>query len=326
MIKRIVYILTGTLLALTLQSAYSAPTQSWNSWVSDFKQEALADGISSYLLDEVFNGWRPNPSVVSLDRNQPERRLTYLKYRNTRGEPYRITLGKRELKKYNPLLTEVSDHFGVSKCYILSLWGLETSYGRYMGRFSTIKALATLAYDGRRAQFFRKELLYALHMVNDGHVDHRDLKGEWAGATGHPQFLPSSWHKYAVDYNGDGRKDIWNTMGDVFASIANYLHQNGWQSGQPTSVEVTLPKNFPEDLVSLKISKPLHEWMQMGIKIKRNGQPMPDTNLQASVVSPYGGPDFLVFNNFKVIMRWNRSTYYAGTVKYVADKICGYPS
>ncbi len=322
MSKRIAQLLISGLLTLLTISATAAPKQSWNSWVSSFKQDAMADGISSYLLDEVFNGWRPNPRVVSLDRNQPERRLTFLKYRNTRGEPYRITLGKRELRKHNKLLTEVSQEYGVSKCYLLSFWGLETSYGRYMGRFSTIKALATLAYDGRRATFFRKELLYALHMVNDGHVNHKDLKGEWAGATGHPQFLPSSWHKFAVDYNNDGRKDIWNSMGDVFASIANYLHQNGWQANQPISVEATMPRNFPKDLVSLKITKPVHEWLAMGVKIKHNGQPMPDENMQASVVRPHGGPDFLVFNNFKVIMRWNRSTYYAGTVKYVADKIC----
>ena len=325
MFKRTVLLLSSIALLALATAGFSAPTQSWNSWVKSFKTEAMHDGISAHLLDQVFSGWRPNRKVMSLDRNQPEHRLTFLKYRNTRGEPYRIKLGKRELRNHYRLLNTISQDFGVSKCYILSFWGLETSYGRYMGRFSTIRALATLAYDGRRAKFFRKELLYALHMVNDGHVDYKTLKGEWAGATGHPQFLPSSWHKYAVDYNNDGRKDIWNSMGDVFASISNYLVQNGWKSGEPISVMVDAPKKFglkkENDRERLKVMKPVHEWLAEGVHI-RKGQPIPDQNLEAALIRPYGGPSMLVFNNFKVIMRWNRSTYYAGTVKYVADKIC----
>lgn len=309
----------GILALLFSLTGFSAP--SWQQWLQDFKQEAVTDGIAPQLLDEVFSGWRPNPRVLKLDRNQPEKRLTFLKYRNTRGEPYRIKLGQRELKKHRYLLRDISQTYGVSPCFILSLWGLETSYGRYMGRFSTIKSLATLAFDSRRSQFFRKQLLYALHMVNDGHIHHKDLKGEWAGGTGHPQFLPSSWHHYAIDHDGDGRKDIWNNLGDVFASIANYLKQNGWQANTPWAIEVKLPRHFDMQQASLKIKKPAGEWLQQGVQIKK-GEARPAAQLSASIIRPYGGPSFMVFNNFRVIMKWNRSTYYAGTVGYVADKIC----
>jgi lytic murein transglycosylase len=203
---------------------------------------------------------------------------------------------------------------------MMSLWGLETSYGHYKGRFSVIQSLATLAYDSRRSTFFRRELILALHILNQGHIDLPNFKGEWAGGSGHPQFIPSSWHHYAVDYNGDGQKDIWNNMPDAFASIANYLKKNGWKRNGRWAIEVVLPRHFDSHLLSRKVVKPAWKWKALGVKgISRQ---VPDTNINASVIYPDGGPALMVFNNFNVIMRWNRSIYYAGTVGYIAERIC----
>ena len=214
----------------------------------------------------------------------------------------------------------MSKKYGVSPCFIVSAWGLETSYGRFMGSFSVIKSLATLAYDNRRGAFFRKQLFYALHILNEGHVKLVDFKGEWAGASGQPQFLPSNWHHYAVDYNKDGRKDIWKTHSDVFASIANYLLQHGWRTGEPWATEVSTPHGLDPDLFNLKITKTVKEWRRLGVRLV-NRQIL-NPGMPASIVRPYGGPTYMVFNNFKVIMKWNHSIYYAGTIGYMAEQIC----
>lgn len=295
--------------------------QSWSEYVKQLRQEAMTQGIRPEVFDRAFADiHEPNRQVLHLDRTQPEKRLTFIKYRNTRADAFRIKLGRSELKKYQPLLQEISQRYGVSECFIVSLWGLETSYGRYMGNFPVIKSLATLAYDNRRAAFFRTQLFHALHILNGDHVALKDFKGEWAGASGQPQFLPSSWHDYAVDYNGDGKKDIWKTHADVFASIANYLVQHGWQRGEPWAVKVKLPGNFNKDLLTREVTHTVAEWEKMGVS-PIDGK-LPRGDLQASVVEPYGGPALMIFKNFKVIMKWNRSIYYAGTVGYMAEQVC----
>jgi membrane-bound lytic murein transglycosylase B len=319
--KRLFVIVLFISFALTIPSAFSARRQqSWNSWVQDVRVEAIQRGIRPSVFDNAFNGMTPSARHLRLDRSQPERRLTFLKYRNTRGDAYRIKLGRRAYKRHKKLLDEVGRTFGVSPCFIVSLWGLESSYGHYMGNFAVIRSLATLAYDTRRSAFFRRELFHALRILNEGHISLKDFKGEWAGATGQPQFLPSSWHNYAVDYNNDNVKDIWKNHGDIFASIANYLAQHGWQTNQPWAIQVSLPRHFNKSLLSLKIEKTVKEWEQLGVKPITHRYIDPST--MVSVIRPLGGPNFMVFNNFKVIMKWNRSTYYAGTVGYVADKIC----
>ncbi|MCH9644005.1 MAG: lytic murein transglycosylase [Gammaproteobacteria bacterium] len=299
---------------------------SWPEFIKNVKQEALNQGIRPKIIKEAFQGIRaPSRKVLSLDRSQPEKRLTFLKYRNTRGSKYRILIGRRKLKKYHVLLNKVGNEYGVSPCFITSLWGLETSYGSFMGSFPVIHSLATLAYDNRRAAFFKKQLFLALHILNGDHVSVKDFKGEWAGATGQPQFLPSSWHDYAVDYSGDGKKDIWKNHGDIFASIANYLKQHGWRRGEPWAIPVRLPAHFDESLMTLKVNDPISKsvdaWREMGVRPIEGRFPN-NSYLNASIVHPYGGPTLMIFNNFKVIMKWNRSIYYAGTVGYVAEQIC----
>ncbi len=270
-ILRNIVLLFSALLWLYSASGHAASYQdswsvkpNWKTWVKQLKEEAMDRGISSRTFDRALKGVKPSKRVLSLDRNQPERRISYLKYQKTRVSAYRIKLGKQKLKQYSGLLNEISSLYGVNPCYITAFWGLESSYGNYLGKFPVIQSLATLAYDSRRGEFFREQLLYALQIVNDGHVPLHKFKGEWAGASGHPQFLPSSWYNYAIDHNGDGRKDIWNTYGDVFASIANYLRENGWQPHQPTLYEVKLSKKIPKALLTLKTTKTVKQWEKLG--------------------------------------------------------------
>lgn len=294
----------------------------WHDWVSNVREEALGQGISPNVFDRAF-AQIPEPSrrVKGLSKHQPEHRLTYTKYRNTRASKYKIMIGQKRYKENQALLEQIGKQYGVDPCFITSFWGMETSYGSYMGNFPVIKSLATLAYDSNRKEFFRKQLFLALRILNDGHVSLEDYKGEWAGASGQPQFLPSSFVNYAVDYNGDGRKDIWKTKSDVFASIANYMIKHGWKTGQPWGIKVTLPAGFDDKLEGLDVKKPVSEWVRMGVRAK-NGQALPLQDIEASIVKPYGGPVFLAYPNYRMIMRYNNSIYYASAIGYMADKIC----
>ena len=221
-------------IALLLSLSLSVfANQPWSTWVAEVRKEALADGIRAAGFDEAFADIKePSRLVKGLARSQPEHRLTYQKYLSSRVDAYRISVGRSQYKKHQDLANKIGRDYQIDPCFMMSFWGMETSYGSYMGNFPVIKSLATLAYDSNRTAFFRKELFLALHILNDGHVTLQDFKGEWAGASGQPQFLPSSWVKYAVDYDGDGHKDIWRSKPDVFASIANYMHINGWHAGE----------------------------------------------------------------------------------------------
>lgn len=296
--------------------------ENWDQWVSEVRTEALAKGISPQLFDKAFDGiHEPNRQIKSFMRSQPEHRLSFTKYRNSRVDNFRIAMGNKHYKKNKALLEEIAQQYGVNPCFIVSFWGLETSYGSYMGNFPVVKSLATLAYDSKRKDFFRKELFIALNILNEGHVSLADFKGEWAGASGQPQFLPSSWVKYAVDYDRDGHKDIWRSLPDVFASIANYMKQNGWKANEPWAIQVSLPKNFDMKQEGKNNMKLVSEWNALGVRTE-NGKDLPYQTMQASIVQPLGGPTFLAFPNYKMILRYNNSIYYAGAIGYLADKIC----
>lgn len=307
---------------LMLPQLVAADPQNWNAWVAEVRQQALAEGVSPTVFDEAFAGiHEPSRTVKSLARSQPEHRLTFSKYLHSRADGYRITMGRKNYQKNKEVLENVGRDFAVDPCFIVAFWGMESSYGTYMGNFPVIRSLATLAYDSKRKDFFRKELFLALHILNDGHVTLEHFKGEWAGASGQPQFLPSSWLKFAVDYDRDGRKDIWESKPDVFASIANYMKKNGWQAGQPWAVQVKLPANFDMNLEGKTIVKPVSEWNAMGVRTE-SGEALPYQELQASIVQPNGGPIFLAYPNYKMILRYNNSIYYAGAIGYMADRIC----
>jgi|TARA_R110002126_G_scaffold1051_2_gene6436 membrane-bound lytic murein transglycosylase B len=307
--------------SLTSNQALANQTP-WPTWLAEVKQEALDDGISPDVIQAAFEGvHEPSRRIKNLAHSQPEHRLSYYKYRNSRINAYRINLGRKKYKQHQQLLEDIGQRFGVDPCFIVSFWGLETSYGGYMGNFPVIKSLTTLAYDSKRSKFFRHELFTALHILNDGHVDLKHFKGEWAGASGHPQFLPSSWVQYAVDYDGDGRRDIWTSKPDALASIANYMKGKGWRQGEPWAIHVKLPKNFDDKLEGKSTIKTVREWEALGVRTTQGGA-LPRPDLEASIIQPHGGPVFLAYPNYKMILRYNNSIYYAGAVGYLADKIC----
>lgn len=315
------YILSVFLLTLFLSQSAMAQA-AWPQWVAELRQEAVSQGISPTLFDGLFNTMRaPQSQVLGLSKTQPEHRLSYPQYLNTRASQDRIVYGQKEYARNKNLLASLENDYGVDPCIIVALWGMETSYGHFMGTFSTVQALATLAYESNRPEMFRKELLDALHMLNDNQVSIQEFKGEWAGASGQCQFLPSSWYKYAVDYDGDGRKNIWSSVPDVLASIANYLKLHGWETGQPVTMNVQLPASFDPQYVQTREIKTLREWANLGV-LQANGQALPDSSTKAFLVHPDSGPVWLAFNNFQVILNYNNSIYYAGAINYMAGKIC----
>jgi len=310
------------LLLLLAPAAFCDPLQSWEDYIAGLRVEALRAGIRPNVFDQAFlNVSTPNTKILRLDRNQPEKRLSFLEYRNSRVDHFRIQLGKEAFRRHQEALNNISRQYGVSPCFIVSLWGLETSYGHFKGNFPVIRSLATLAYNNRRKDFFHSELMVALHMLNNGQVTLSQFKGEWAGASGHCQFMPSTWVKYAVPYQGVGYADIWNNVDDALASIANYLQKSGWHRNEPWALAVSLPSNFHAP--GLNITKSVREWSQLGIRPLIGS--LPAANLPASIINPDGGPAYMVFNNFKTLLKWNHSNYYAGAVGYLADSICQIP-
>lgn len=295
--------------------------QCWENWLQELRQEALVRGIKASVFDRTFANITPRAIVVNRDQKQVKAIPNYYGYLKQRGDPIRIQLGRQVYQEHKTLLEKIGKEYQVNPCYIVAIWGIETVYGRYTGNYPVIDSLATLAYDTRRSHYFREELLYALQIINDGYVSADNFKGAWDGGMGQPQFMPSSWYKYAVDYNGDGRKDIWHNYGDTFASIANYLRVFGWQNNQPYSVEVIVPPKLSEHLLRGEVTKTVKDWQALGVQIKK-GQVMPNVSLPASLIQLEGGPAILMFNNFKTMLRYNRSKFYAGTVNYLAKHIC----
>lgn len=311
------------ILIVALLVPYSASAMDFPAWVGAFKAEARQEGISQSLLDQAFLNVTPIQRVIELDRKQPEGRLTFAQYKKNVLTQDRIVKGRALYQQHRALLDQVAKAYDVPAPYILALWGMETSYGKNTGGFGVIPALATLAYDGRRSEFFRKELLGALKIVDAGHISLANMKGSWAGAMGQNQFMPSSYHRFAVDGNGDGHKDIWNTLPDVFASTANYLHQSGWKGDERWGREVDVPANIPLDELKSDEPQPLSYWKGKGVTLL-DGSPLPNIDgMRGKIVMPdgVGGPAFMVYDNYKVIMTWNKSTYFATSVGLLADAI-----
>lgn len=294
----------------------------FHAFIAGVRSDALRQGISTATLDQAFADVAYLPHVIELDRRQPESTLTFQDYIDRVVTPTRRAQGHELLIENHALLDAISEKYGVAPRFIIALWGVESDFGRLTGTFSEIDALATLAYDGRRSAFFRGELLKALVIVQRMHIDPQKMTGSWAGAMGQSQFMPSSFLNFAVSWRGDAPPDIWTNKADVFASIANYLMHVGWQRGEGWGVAVTAPTGLDPNLIGLNERKPLAAWAALGL-VQTNGSALRDAGISASLIEPGGesGPALLVFDNFRAILRWNNSSYFATAVGYLADAV-----
>jgi len=315
-------IVIGVLAAQALPaSAQSVP---FAEWLDGFKREATERGIKASTLEAAFAGIKPIPRVIELDRKQPEFSLTFRQYMDRVVPAARVAKGRQKLVENRAQLEKIGKQYGVQPNFLVAFWGIETDFGRVTGGFSVVPALATLAHDGRRSAYFRKELLNSLKILDEGHITAKNMVGSWAGAMGQCQFMPSSFLNFAVDQNGDGRKDIWTTKADVFGSAANYLSGSGWKYDQTWGRAIRLPENFDAKLASLKIKKRLSEWQRLGVR-RIDGSDLPTRDLSASIVFTEGpgSEAYVVYDNYRAILKWNRSTFFAVAVGSLADRLKG---
>ena len=318
----------AVLIALTLCLATSSVSladgshKSFGALLSMLKKQALGSGIPQETLDRALEGLQPVSRVIDCDRNQPEASLTFDQYLGRILSDERIARGRKKLTDSRKLLANISEAYGVQPRFLVALWGMETDFGRVTGSFPVIDSLVSLVYDGRRGSFFKRELFHALRILDEGHISLARMKGSWAGAMGQLQFMPSTFRHFAVDFDGDGRIDIWESEEDVFASAANYLSQSGWRRGQTWGQEVLLPEGADLALTDFKQQRSPSDWWSLGVSTL-DGSNFLSPGLLSSIVQPEGFKDraFLVYNNYHVIHKWNNSENFALSVGILSDKI-----
>lgn len=297
--------------------------ESFQKWLqANVLPVALDQGMKKEFLDKIFPQLKFIPKVIQLDRKQPEFTMTLQKYLKYVVSKERVAIGKKNYRQYSALIHKASKEYKVQPQYIVALWGIESYYGKRQGTYPVISSLASLAHNGRRQEFFTKELLNALKIIEQGHISYEKMIGSWAGAMGQNQFMPSTFLNYAKDGNSDGKKDIWTNRQDVFSSTAFYLSDHGWIHGERWGRAVKISKKIPDDIYGLEIKKSLKEWQALGVKL-RNGKDLPNVDMKASLITPDGrsGPAYLVYHNFSVFLKWNRSLYFAIAVGHLADSI-----
>ncbi|ADO43702.1 membrane-bound lytic murein transglycosylase B [Ketogulonicigenium vulgare Y25] len=294
------------------------------NWQASFRPRALAAGISARTFDAAFRNATYLPNVVENDRNQAEFTRALGAYLSTAASDARVENGRAMLAQHANLLSQIEQRYGVDRHIVVAVWGMESNYGARRGDVPIISALSTLAYDGRRASFFENQLIAALRIIQANDTDAEHMLGSWAGAMGHTQFMPTSFLEYAVDFRGDGRRDIWSDdPTDGLASTAAYLSRHGWVSGQPWGVEVRLPSGFNYALTGKGANRPVSEWAAMGVRAANGNLP----GGEASILLPTGanGPAIMIFRNFTVISRYNASDSYVIGVGHLADRLRGGP-
>ena len=336
MIKKLAMILCGVCLSTSVIAKTQAEFQ---TYLDALKQEAIAKGYDSQLIEQAFAGASYKEKIVSADKNQPEVKETLETYLPKRVPQWKIDRARKLYAENQDVLEKVAKDFGVQARFIVAIWGLESNFGAIQGGHNVISSLVTLAFDGRRETMYKKQLWAALDILKSGHITLDKFKGSWAGAMGQTQFMPTSFNAYAVDYNNDGRKDIWTTKEDAFASIANYLKQEGWNDSLTWGRQVKLPENFDSKYVLVRGTKTrkqwlefwndsersLAEWQALGVR-RADGSDLPNVDVRAALVMPddINGRMYLAYDNYKVFMHWNRSYYFATSVGYLSDRI-GYP-
>ncbi|ASK71241.1 lytic transglycosylase [Shewanella bicestrii] len=309
---------------MPLSDTIAAHAAAFPTCVANLQERARTEGLSEATIQDTVASLQFVPKVIELDQAQPEFSQTFNNYFTKRATDWRVNEGRRLLKKHRALLDKLAQEYGVPPQYILSFWGLETNYGSYKGKMSVLDSLATLACEPRRSGYFTTELMQALKLKEKYGFDKSTMVGSWAGAMGHTQFMPSAYAKYAIDGDGDGKADLWNSTEDALTSAANFLQHLGWQRNERWGREVILPRNFSYENLGAKEAQPLSQWAAQSV-VQSNGLPLPAIDMKAALYLPSGhtGPAFLGYENFNVIMRWNRSEFYAITVGHLADRING---
>ncbi|MFT5812511.1 MAG: membrane-bound lytic murein transglycosylase B [Psychroserpens sp.] len=325
-----------TLAADNKKTTISEAKASFEQYIVKLKQEAIGKGFEQTLIDDSFANVVFHQRAVKADRNQPETVETLDTYLPKRLSDWKIKRARAKFKEHEALLTKVATEYGVQPRFIVALWGLETNFGKIMGNYNVISALSTMAYEGRREAFFKKQLWAALQILKEGHIDSANMKGSWAGAMGQNQFMPTSFVGYAVDGDGDGKKDIWGNYADVFASMANYLKKEGWSDQLTWGRQVKLPSGFDTSLaipnntggrknwlkIWAKTEKTLAQWQALGLR-RTDGTNLPKVDIKAALVFPDGvkGRAYLAYNNYKSLMHWNLSYYFVSSVGHLSDHI-----
>jgi membrane-bound lytic murein transglycosylase B len=297
---------------------------SFEDYIKQLKIEAVQQGFASEFIDLQFSDVQFHQKAVVADKNQPESKITLDKYLATRVPDWKVKQALELAEQHKDVLAQVERQYGVQARFIVALWANESNFGRYMGKYPVISSLATMAYEGRREDFFKKQLFAALTIVEQGHISHDDFLGSWAGAMGQSQFMPTTFLAYAVDFDGDGKKDIWANTADVFASIANFLKSEGWDDTLTWGRQVSLPKEFDMTLIGLSKQdrKTMLSWQELGVR-RYDGEDLPALDLMSSLIAPDGpnGRIYLVYENFNTLMKWNRSSYFGAAIGYLSDRI-----
>ena len=301
------------------------PEVSLEQWLAELRQEALGRGVRGAVFDQAFADLKLSERVGELDASQPEFTRQPWQYIDSAVSERRVAEGRKRLERHGALLRETSRQSGVPAEILVAFWGVETDFGASTGNFSVINAVATLAFQGRRTDYFRGELLAALEILNRGDIPLAGLRGSWAGAMGQTQFMPTIFLAHATDADGDGRRDIWNSLPDVFASTAKFVRANGWRPGESWGQEVRLPNGFPYQDAELTITKPVAEWRALGVVGMDGKPPAGDGNASILLLAGRQGPAFLARENFRAIMRYNPSTSYALAVALLSDRMAGRP-
>lgn len=300
------------------------PSIAFERCKQDLRQSAIDYGITANIAEQVFANIKYQPRVIELDRSQPEFVQTFPGYFSKRVNDWRINKGRQLAAEHKALLKDLVKQYGIPAQYLLAFWGLETNFGGYKGKMPVLDSLATLACDPRRSKFFTKELLTAVKLLEEQSLEQDKMVGSWAGAMGHTQFMPSAYANYAVDGDGDGQINLWESEADALTSAANFLSQLGWQPGFRWGREVMLPAEFDYAQLGYTKRRTVADWDALGVK-KANGEALGSSDMTAYLVMPAGheGPTFLAYPNFRVIMRWNNSEFYAIAVGRLADRIAG---
>lgn len=339
MIKKLAVILLSASLSTSVLAEQKTQAD-FDVYVAALKKEALEKGYDEALVDQALATAKFKKKVISADKNQPEVKETLETYLPKRVPQWKIDRARKLYKENQDVLEKVAKEYGVQARFIVALWGLESNFGKIQGGHSVIASLVTLAFDGRRETMYKNQLWAALDILKEGHITLDKFKGSWAGAMGQTQFMPTSFNAYAVDYNGDGRKDIWTTEEDAFASIANYLKQAGWNDDLTWGRQVKLPEGFDNSNILKRgtrtrsqwleywkeSERSLADWQAIGVR-KMDGSDLPNVDITAAMVMPddVNGRMYLAYDNYKALMHWNRSYYFATSVGYLSDRI-GYPA